>query len=128
MTGIAQKKNKFPVKVGIFLECKEGNPMSSSSKPPKQLRSQLCCCASEAGFFLYPSPADEEIFLEIPEGYEVSGRAFEIIDLNGRRLAAGVLDNSEGKIRIPIGTLEDGMYFFRFADDAETVNLRFLKQ
>jgi len=82
----------------------------------------------KSGFFLYPSPADEEIFLEIPDGFDVSGKRFEIVDLNGRSLAVGILDNSEDKIRIPIGTLEDGMYFFRLADDAETVNLRFLKQ
>lgn len=63
---------------------------------------------SEKKINLYPNPAKDEIFINIPEGIQI--HEIQLTDLRGMIILKQVITN-EGKYRIPLESLLPGMYF-----------------
>ena len=59
---------------------------------------------------LYPSVAQDFIVLELPDG--LLGQAVEVIDVQGRKLLKGIIDDSY-PMRLEVSSLLPGQYFIR---------------
>ena len=78
-------------------------------------------------FMVYPSPAKTEIYLVAKTGAVLENALYEIVDMNGNRVAEGLLQAGIDRQTIPVDQLTTGIYFIRLINENNLVNLRFVK-
>lgn len=76
-------------------------------------------------FSLYPNPALEEIFIEIPQGIEVTN--VSVFDVTGR-LIEGKGNLSEDIFSVNVSAYTEGLYLIRLSGDFGSVTKRFVKE
>ena len=74
--------------------------------------------------FMYPNPATDNLSIKFERA--AKNPIFEIIDLTGKQVATGRLENKINNI--DIGALAAGLYFVKITDDTAIYNSKFLKE
>jgi hypothetical protein len=73
---------------------------------------------------IYPNPASNLINIDYPQTF--LGATYEILDLNGRKVAEGVLENNT--ISLNSNNMPAGEYILRIRKDGALKTLSFIKK
>ena len=76
----------------------------------------------DAGIVMYPNPANDRIYLEMPEGEAM----YTIFSIQGARLSSGVL--YEGRNELDVVKLPAGMYTIRVTSGTTSASSNFVIQ
>ncbi|WP_221932251.1 T9SS type A sorting domain-containing protein [Flavobacterium zepuense] len=80
---------------------------------------------SVASIDIYPNPANNEVFISIPEAMSIKDVKVTVYDLNGRIVLEQPVTGTHQ--RINIATLESGVYLFNITSNRGSVTKRIIK-
>lgn len=86
-----------------------------------QLTSQNDAISEGSYFGMYPNPVEDELFIESNSDKELS---YEVLDLKGKILFEGVLENSV----INFSPLSTGVYIMKISDGMKTITRKVVKK
>lgn len=78
-------------------------------------------------FRVYPSPANEFIYIESGSEITLENTSYTIVDLQGKQVLEGSFAGATNREKIAIDQLVPGVYFIRLNCSENLINLRFVK-
>jgi len=79
---------------------------------------------SDNNFFVYPNPANNELYFSNPNNVELS--AISISDISGKQVVTVM--NAENTDYIDVSNLQSGVYFVKFTTDTTSIVKKFIKK
>jgi hypothetical protein len=75
---------------------------------------------------LYPTPTTSTMNVRLEEAFQTEAN-WQVIDLMGRIVTAGIFPAEQTDMQIPVGTLSEGNYVLRITAGQEVITQKFRK-
>ena len=83
---------------------------------------------SSASVKVYPNPAKNEVFIELPNANGAEYTNYTITDVLGKQITTGTISNNSLLQKIDVDQLSKGYYFIQLSNNAETKTFKFIKE
>ncbi len=77
---------------------------------------------------IYPNPAQNEVFIELPNANSVGYTNYTIIDILGKQITTGTIAHNSLLQKINVANLNKGYYFIALNNANETKTFKFIKE
>ena len=83
---------------------------------------------SSASVKVYPNPAKNEVFIELPNANGAEYTNYTITDVLGKQITMGTIANNSPLQKIDVDQLSKGYYFIQLSNNVEAKTFKFIKE